>query len=103
MATLTVRILGDLNKVLDELSEKTGILKSSLILYALNDRLRRGNFPKGDLFTVTGQVPVRITLRLPDALKELLEAAAKANDVSVNFMVNKCIYDVNLLYWRTYQ
>lgn len=104
MATLTVRILGNLNQKLDQLAEETGILKSSLILYALNDRLRTPvPMDELSLFSVKGMEPVRITLRLPDALKERLEEVAKENDISVNFLVNYYVQMVQQIYWAWYK
>ena len=103
MATVTVRLIGGLNKSLETVSEQTGIPKASLILYAQNDRLRIGIELDADLFQTKGAEPVRFTLRMPDSLKKLLEDAASESKVSVNWAVNVCVYQFNQLFWKSYR
>lgn len=103
MAAITARIHPKLNSYLETVAEQTGIPKTSLILYALNDQLRRENFKISDLYlTRTDQPEIRFTLRMPDNLKLLLEHTAEKEKCSINFLVNLCIYNVHLLFWSAY-
>lgn len=105
MATITVRIYPPLNDSLNVVSEQTGIPKSSLILYALNDQLRlKKNFEGLDYDQISGKADesIRFTLRLPDSLKELLQEASAANNISTNQLINECVNHFRMLYWMSY-
>ncbi|MDO4438581.1 MAG: ribbon-helix-helix domain-containing protein [Eubacteriales bacterium] len=105
MATITVRIYPALYESLNTVSEQTGIPKSSLILYALNDQLRlKNNFEELDYSPVSGKSDdsIRFTLRLPDSLKELLQTASAANNISTNQLINECVNHFKVLYWQAY-
>ena len=103
MTTITIRILGDLDERLNQLSRETGILKSSLILYALNERLRDDSYSDGSIFTTDSSKWVRMTLRLPQPLKARAEQMAQANGTSVNMLINHCVYLQNMLFWSAYK
>lgn len=103
MATITVRIYPPLNDSLEKVSFQTGIPKSSLILYALNDTLRKNKTIEGlDYDPDSKREPIRFTLRMPDHLKLLLEETANENDISVNSLVNRSVYLFYILHWSSY-
>ena len=102
MATITIRLMSSLNEDLNRLSEETGILKSSLILYAINENLRlRINPDIGEIHPSANLV--RMTLRIPDNLKSLLEAYAKSKNVSANTLVNNFVYIQSGVIWDSYK
>lgn len=104
MATMTIRILSHLDRTLNKLSAETGILKSSLILYAINDRLRFGSQSDYlEIHPTAEQNLVRVTLRLPDELKTLVETIAKKNNISANTLINNCIDSTDGIYWSAYK
>ncbi|HBG7355540.1 TPA: toxin-antitoxin system HicB family antitoxin [Clostridioides difficile] len=103
MATITARIFPPLNESLEKVSFQTGIPKSSLILYALNDTLRKNNSIEGlEYISDKNEENIRFTLRMPEHLKLLLEKAAKNNNISVNALVNHCIHLFYVLHWSSY-
>ena len=103
MASMTIRLYPQLSSCLDRVSEQTGILRSSLILYALNDQLRLNKIIENDRLTAApADQSIRIALRLPDALKKLLADVAAENQMSANHLVNYCIYMCDLSYWSRY-
>ncbi|EGT4600658.1 hypothetical protein DFW26_14520 [Clostridioides difficile] len=103
MTTITARIFIPLNETLEKISFQTGIPKSSLILYALNDTLRKNEIIEGlECVTDKNEENVRFTLRMPEHLKLLLENIAKDNDISVNTLVNHCIHLFYVLHWSSY-
>ncbi|HBG5343829.1 TPA: hypothetical protein KQG29_001188 [Clostridioides difficile] len=103
MATITARIFPPLNESLEKVSFQTGIPKSSLILYALNDTLRKNNSIEGlEYIPDKNEENIRFTLRMPEHLKFLLEKTAKDNNVSVNALVNHCIRLFYVLHWSSY-
>ncbi|HBF6217480.1 hypothetical protein ACP3UY_16535 [Clostridioides difficile] len=103
MTTITARIFIPLNESLDKISFQTGIPKSSLILYALNDILRKDETVEGlECVSDKTEENIRFTLRMPEHLKSLLEQTAKDNKISVNTLVNHCIYLFYVLHWSSY-
>ncbi|MDI7818412.1 hypothetical protein QMM58_18805 [Clostridioides difficile] len=103
MTTITARIFIPLNETLEKISFQTGIPKSSLILYALNDTLRKNEIIEElECVTDKNEENVRFTLRMPEHLKLLLENIAKDNNISVNTLVNHCIYLFYVLHWSSY-
>lgn len=104
MASMTVRIHPYFNDWLEKISAQTGLTKSAIILYAMNDVLRGGKgkdklegvqvFIKGD--------PIRFTLRMPDSLKALAERRAKESGLTMNALVTYCLYQMKVLYWSDY-
>lgn len=105
MTTFTVRIYPPLNESLDKVSEQTGIAKSSLILYALNDQLRLQKHFEGvdfDSLSVRSDESVRFTLRMPESLKTLLQEASIQNGISVNQLINECVNHFRIQYWSAY-
>ena len=104
MATITIRILSHLDKALNTLSEETGILKSSLILYSINDCLRLGRMDNfAEIHPSAKESLVRMTLRIPDDLKTLVETVAKKHRISANTLINNCIFETEGIYWSAYK
>lgn len=105
MSTLTTRVYKPLNEALEKVSNMTGIIKSNLILYAINDRLQFYDDFKGlEYRSLDTDVDscVRFTLRIPEHLKKLLQETAKSNNISMTSLINECIYSVNAIYWSNY-
>lgn len=93
MMSLTIRLIADINESLDQIAQETGIVKTSFILYILNQQLNCDSIRVKTSLTFRGQQIVRTTLRLPDALRVKLESAAEENHISVNQFVNQCLYE----------
>lgn len=103
MANTTVRIPPILNDNLEKVSYQTGIPKSSLILYALNDRLRLNKSFQGfEYIPIDTDNSIRFTLRMPDHLKALLQEKSLENNISTNQLINECVYHFYVLYWQEY-
>lgn len=104
MATFTTRLPMDINNQLEKVSYQTGIPKSSLILYAINDCLRLRNDMEGvKLVGFSDDNLVRFTLRMPDNLKVKLEEVSQKNNTSINSLVLAYVVFFNDLYWKFYK
>lgn len=102
---VTVRIYTPLDKHLEIVSFQTGIPKSSLILYAVNHYLRSGySIEELDYIGVDGKPTEtkRFTLRMPEHLKQLIDTAAKKAGVSLNGLINQCVYHLSITSWSGY-
>lgn len=104
MATITVRIHPMVNEWLETVSSQTGLTKSAIILYSMNDTLRRdrGTLDLQKVQIVAKGKPIRFTLRMPISLKALAERRAKEADITVNSLVTYCLYRAWTLYWSSY-
>lgn len=87
MPKITVRLAPPLDSALDNLSAETGVLKSNLILLAINEALRR-NKPYTPLSMPASDENLRTTLRIPDHLKAMLETAANEKGCASNTLIN---------------
>ena len=102
MTTITVRIYTPLNENLEKISCETGILKSSLILYAINDIIRNSKVNELKSVSYKSEDSVRPTLRIPVVLKELLEKTAKENNLSINSLINNAVHSFCISDWLIY-
>ncbi|VIB52557.1 Ribbon-helix-helix protein, copG family [Clostridioides difficile] len=102
MTTITVRIYTPLNENLEKISYQTGILKSSLILYAINDIIRNSKVNELQSISYKSDDTVRSTLRIPGVLKELLEKTAKENNLSINSLINNAVHSFCISHWLIY-
>ncbi|WAW15246.1 ribbon-helix-helix domain-containing protein [Peptostreptococcus equinus] len=103
MDNITTRIPIDINENLEKVSQQTGIPKSSLILYAINDclRLRKDiDMPK---FDFSNEDFVRFTLRMPEHLKKELAITASERNTSINSLIVAYVDLFDLLYWDCYR
>ena len=87
MPKITVRLVPALDEALDNLSNETGILKSNLILLAINAILRNKK-PYEPIAMPSSDENLRTTLRIPDHLKAMLEAAANEKGCAANTLIN---------------
>lgn len=93
MTTITIRLFPQLNKLLDDISLQTGIVKASLILFAINVSLRKEYAAKEMyLDAPCTEDTIRSTLRLPTNIKSSLEKKSKEYNISVNTLINQYIY-----------
>lgn len=101
MATITTRIYPQLNENLEDVSFQTGIPKSSLILYAVNETLRKNNKVE-EFECISDKENIRFTLRMPEHLKLLLEETSKDTNISINSLINSCVHSFYVLNWTSY-
>lgn len=87
MPKITVRLVPALDKALDNLSKETGILKSNLILLAINAILRNPK-PYEPIAMPSSDENLRTTLRIPDHLKAMLETTANEKGCASNTLIN---------------
>ena len=100
MVAFTVRLIPSIDQELDIISEHTGVVKTSLILFALNDILRRNQPIKETIgISLKESEPFRKSVRFPDPLKVLLEHRSAKEGISANTFINSAIHQVNRDYW----
>jgi len=99
MVTFTIRFSPALERELDFISEITGVVKTSLILFALNDVLRGGKPIRTDLALPGSPEPSRKSIRFPDGLKPMIESRCQEEGMSANSLVSTVVHQVNQEYW----
>lgn len=106
MATITIRVHPYFNEWLEKISSQTGLTKTAIIIYAMNDTLRRDNgknpLEAVEIVSNKEETPVRFTLRMPESLKNLAFRRAKESGLTMNALVTYCIYRAKTLYWSDY-
>lgn len=99
MITFTIRFSPSLEQELDSISEITGVVKTSLILFALNDVLRGRKPIRKDAVIPSSPEPSRKSIRFPDELKMMVEARCREEGMSANSLVSTIVHQVDQEYW----